>query len=115
MRNLVNLASTVGVFVLAATPLLAVGGAAHAQEADRDQTQRISVADLDLGRPADLAVFGRRVGVAADRMCQTFGPVELSRRATCERAVHDEAYAQVRVMRTAAVPVRASAWSVARR
>lgn len=110
MGNLINLVSTVGAFALAATPLLAVGGAAHAQDA---QPVRIKVADLDLARPADAAVFSRRVTVAAGSMCQTFGPVELSRRAGCERAVREEAYAQLRLLRPAGAP--ASAWTVAGR
>lgn len=108
MRNLLNLVSTVGTFAMAATPLLAVGGVARAQEA---QSVSIQLADLDLARPADAATFSRRVTVAAADMCRTFGPVELSRRATCERAVREEAYAQVRLIR----PAAASVWSVAAR
>ena len=52
MRNLVSLVSTAGAFLLAATPLLAIGGVAHAQEA---QALRIQVADLDFSRPGATA------------------------------------------------------------
>ena len=110
MRNLVSLVSTAGAFVLAATPLLAIGGVAHAQEA---QAVRIQVADLDFSRPGATATFDRRVTSAADAFCRPAGPAELSRIAACERTVRDEAQVQLQRMRTDAD--RAPAWSVAAR
>lgn len=110
MRNLVNLVSTAGALVLAATPLLAIGGVAHAQDA---QAIRIQVSDLDFSRPEAAATFDRRVASAADTLCRTFGPTELARVAACERAVRDEAQGQLQRMRAGGE--RAPAWSVAAR
>ena len=110
MRNLVSLVSTAGAFLLAATPLLAIGGVAHAQEA---QALRIQVTDLDFSRPGATATFDRRVASAADAFCRPGGPAELSRIAACERTVRDEAQVQLQRMRTGAD--RAPAWSVAAR
>ena len=110
MRNLVNLVSTAGALVLAATPLLAVGSVAHAQDA---QAVRIQVSDLDFSRPQARVAFDRRVRFAADTLCRSSGPTELARVAACERAVRDEVQGQLQGVRIRGEGV--AAWSVAAR
>ncbi len=50
MRNILNTLSTIGLLTMAATPLLAVGGMAHASEA-RVQPAHIQATGQDLSRP----------------------------------------------------------------
>lgn len=86
MSKILNTLSAIGALAMAATPLVAIGGVAHAADY---QPVHIQVADLDLSRTADVSSFRQRVDVAAKRMCGT-GP-DLSQRAACASAVQEEA------------------------
>ena len=110
MRNMIQAVSTLGLMTMAATPLAAVGGMAHAQERD---AVSIRTSDLDLATPAAQAIFDRRVASAADAMCRPPGPAELARVAACERSFRDEARAQLQRLRTS--DGRPPAWTVALR
>ena len=106
--------SAIGALVMAATPLLAVGGVARAQDM---APQTIRVADLDLSQASDRARFDARVDRAADRMCA--GGSEIIINAACRQAVRDEAAEKLQALHAeAATPERtavAATFSVAGR
>ena len=110
MRNLVNFVSTAGAFVMAATPLLAAGGVAHAQQAP---VVRIRTADLDFTRSSAATAFDRRVDAAAGAVCRPAGVADLAGVAACKRAVSEQAHAQLRQQRRGGDP--APTWTVAGR
>jgi UrcA family protein len=110
MRNLANIASTVGVFVMAATPMMAVASLARAEEA---RAVHIQLADLPTGA-AGTAAFNRRVDAAAHTLCRaSSGPVDLAITAACENDVREQARDQVRRLRAGSDA--APAWTVAGR
>lgn len=76
--------------VLAACTLAGAGVASA-------QTARIPFGDLDLASSEGAATFEARVDAAARQFCrQTTRPVtRISERSVCERAVRDEALAQL--------------------
>lgn len=110
MRNVMQVLSTAGLLTMAATPLVAIGGVAHAQEL---QSVRIQTSDLDLADAAAQVTFDRRTAAAATAMCRPTGPFELARVTACERAFGGEARAQLNRLR--ASDGRAPAWTVAAR
>ncbi len=89
MSKVIGILSTIGVLTMAATPLLAVGGFAHAEESQM-RPVRIAVGDLNLAQPQDAATFTRRVDRAAETFCLQNG-VAFPRLGACRQAVHDEA------------------------
>ena len=86
--------SAIGALVMAATPLMAIGGLARAQDV---APQTIRVGDLDLGRANDRARFDARVDAAADRMCA--GGSRIIINAACRQAVRDEAAEKLQALR----------------
>ena len=92
MIKLLDAVSTLGALVMAATPLLAIGGLAHAQEATHP-AQTIQVADLDLSQPAGVARFNARVEQTAGRMCASYGGLQMN--TACRQAVREEAGARL--------------------
>ena len=112
MSKILNTLSAIGALVMAATPLVAIGGFAHAADY---QPQRIQVSDLDFSRAADAATFHHRVDVAAGRMCNA--NADLTQRSACGDAVQEEAVerlgsAQRQDLRTAEASARTT-WRVA--
>ena len=112
MSKILNTLSAVGALVLAATPLAAVAGFAHAADY---QPVRIQVSDLDFNTASGAASFRHRVNVAADTMCAA--GADLGARAACRSAVQGEAVerlgpSQRQELRTAET-ARRSAWRVA--
>ena len=92
MSKILETVSTIGALVLAATPLVAIGGVAHAQGA---AAQRIDVAGLDFRSTSDVAVFRHRVGAAAQSLCGQGGVQPLNATLSCRQAVYDEAVSQL--------------------
>src|SRR5690606_12096976 len=76
--------------VLAACAMAAAGSASA-------QTARIQFGDLDLASTEGAAAFEARVDAAARQFCRqaTRPAARTSERAVCERAVRDEAFAQL--------------------
>ena len=89
MSKVLNTLSAIGALVMAATPLAAIGGMAHA--AETGHVARIMVDDLNLGQPGDAAIFRQRVDAAAGTFCTTRGEMGLSALDTCRQAVREEA------------------------
>ncbi len=89
MSKILNILSAVGALVMAATPLAALGGIAHAAESGA--RAHIRVADLDLAQPGDAATFRQRVDTAAQSFCTSHGEMGLNAMNTCRAAVRDEA------------------------
>ena len=96
MTKVLNTLSAIGAIVMAATPLIAAASFAHAQDAVL-QPQPIRVADLDLGRPADVARFNARVELAAGRMCASYGDMTVN--AACRQAIRTEAGQKLQALR----------------
>jgi UrcA family protein len=94
MMKVLDAVSTIGALVMAATPLLAISGVAHAQTL---QPQVIQVADLNLNSPADMARFDARVDRAANRMCND--RVDLMARNSCHQAIREEASERLQALR----------------
>ena len=90
MTKVLNTLSAVGALVMAATPLLAIGGFAHAQDINAAPA-RIAVSNLDLRSPGDAAIFRQRVDTAARGLCEHAGVSSLNAAATCRQAVYEEA------------------------
>ena len=88
--KVLDILSTVGALVLAATPL-AVVGAAHAET---PAPVSIQVGDLDFASHAGVARFDTRVSRAADQFCGVDSR-DLSRRSACVAAVRDEAVSKL--------------------
>lgn len=113
MTKVLEAVSAIGALVMAATPLVAIGGVAHAQEV---QPQVIRVADLDMSRPADVARFDARVGEAAQQMCSGRGDMTIN--VSCRQAVREEALQKLNALRaqtTASITPASGAWTVAGR
>ena len=96
MTKVLSTISAIGALLMAATPLVAAAGFAHADEL---QPQHIQVADLNLDRPADMARFYARVDAAAERMCPTSGGMVIS--SGCRAAVREEAVQNLAALRQA--------------
>ncbi len=94
MSRILETISTIGALVMAATPLAAVGGMAHAQAAGVP-AQRIDVARLDFRNAGDVVAFRQRVGAAAQTLCGQGGVQPLSVTLSCRQAVYDEAVSQL--------------------
>jgi UrcA family protein len=115
--NILNTLSAMGALAMAATPLVAIGSAAHAAETG-PRPAYIRVADLDLSRPADVVVFKARVDAAASRFCsQNMTSTDLATLDSCRAAIRQEAAEKLGsdqrdAMKTAAADV---AWQVAGR
>lgn len=114
MSKILNTLSAIGALVMAATPLVAVGGMAHAAEIGATPVH-INVSDLDLSRPADAATFRQRVDAAAESFCTQGDDMRLSQRDGCRNAIRQEATAKLgssqrQALAIAAVP---TAWRVA--
>jgi UrcA family protein len=90
MSKVLNTLSALGALVMAATPLIAVGGVAHAAESGA-RPAHILVADLNLGQASDAATFRQRVDAAAETFCASRGERGLNAVDTCRRAVREEA------------------------
>ncbi|MHB8284557.1 MAG: UrcA family protein [Caulobacteraceae bacterium] len=92
MSKLIVAASTIGAFVMAATPLLSIGGFARAAEPVA-QPVRIELSDLNLASARDVAVFSRRLDEASYTFCirSGAGDGELSSLDVCRQAVRQEA------------------------
>ncbi len=118
MSKVLNTLSAIGALVMAATPLVAVGGIAHAAETNM-RPAHIQVADLDLGQPGDAATFRQRVDAAAETICTTRGETGLNAFDSCRQAVRQEAVErlgeQQRQDLRAASTDGATAWTVALR
>jgi UrcA family protein len=84
MSTLLSKIATVAAIATAAFPAIALGFA-HAEPA----TVRIS--DLDMSRPAHVAIYQARVERAADKLCASVDGRDLARMAACRKAVHAEA------------------------
>ena len=89
MSKVLNTLSAIGALVMAAIPLVAVGGMAHA--AETGASAHILVSDLDLGRASDAATFRQRVDAAAETVCTARGRMSLNAMDTCRHAVREEA------------------------
>ena len=116
MSKVLNTLSAIGVLVMAATPLMAVG-AAHAQETGAPAAH-VFVADLDLHSPTGAAAFRRRVDVASEAMCARAAGRSLSQDAACRQAVYEEAVSKLgsdQRQDLATVSPRTSGWTVAAR
>jgi UrcA family protein len=89
MNRFVANTANVATWALAVMPMIALAGAAHAQEV------RVRVGDLS--QPAGAASFARHVETAASAICATYvRPIEAAgRMAACKQAVRDEASAQL--------------------
>lgn len=94
MSKILSVASALGALVMAATPLLAIGGFAHAEEPGATPV-RILVGDLHLAQARDATVFERRVDKAAQTFCAQNGKVSLADISACRRAVREEAVAKL--------------------
>ena len=94
MTKVLSTISAIGAMLMAAIPLVAAAGFAHAEEL---QPQHIQVADLNLDRPADMARFYARVDDAAGRMCPTSGGMIIS--SGCRAAVREEATQNLATLR----------------
>ena len=94
MTKVLSTISAIGALLMAATPLVAAAGFAHAEEL---APQHIAIADLNLDRPADMARFYARVDAVADRMCPTSGGMIIS--AGCRNAVRQEATQNLAALR----------------
>ena len=94
MSKIVNMLSAIGVVMMAATPLVAIGGSmAHAQDALTPA--HVQVADLDFNRASDVATFRQRVDVAAHSLCaDDNGPSRVTNTG-CSEAVYDEAVSKL--------------------
>jgi len=93
MIKILNITSAIGALVMAATPLLAIGGSARAAESSMLPV-RILVGDLDLAQVQGAAAFDRRLDRAAMTFCLQNG-VEMGRINACRQAVRDEAVAKL--------------------
>ena len=118
MTKVLNTLSAIGALVMAATPLVAIGGVAHAQDVGVTPAH-IAVGDLDLRTPGAAAVFRQRVDAAAGVMCAQVGASSLGASADCRRAVYDEAVdklgsAQRSELKTSAAQ-RSTGWTLAAR
>lgn len=89
MSKVLNTLSAIGALVMAATPLVAIGGVAHAQTDGRPA--HIRVGDLNLGQPGDAATFRRRVDAAAEPFCTSRVELSLSAFNSCREAFREEA------------------------
>jgi UrcA family protein len=106
MIKVLDAVSAIGALVMAATPLVAIGGVAHAQDI---QPQVIQVADLDMSRPADVARFNLRVDQAARRICGAASDMTIS--SACREAVRAEATEKLDALHTQTAA--AQTWTVA--
>ena len=117
MSKVLNTLSAIGALAMAATPLLAIGGMAHAAESGR--VAHIQVADLDLGQPRDAATFRQRVDTAAGTFCAARGGTGLSAANTCRQAFREEAVERLGVQQRqdlrSAQASTPTAWTVAAR
>ncbi len=115
MSKVLNTLSAIGALVMAATPLVAVGGIAHAEPA---RAVHVKVGDLNLARPGDAAIFRQRVDTAADTFCST-SDFSLSAVNNCRHAVRQEAVErlgdQQRQDRRAADAASRVTWAMAAR
>ncbi len=114
MSKVLSTLSAIGALVMVATPLVAVGGMAHAAETGVTPVH-INVSDLDLSRPQDAATFRQRVDAAAHSFCTQGDDMHLSARNSCRASIRQEAVdklgsSQRQALRTAAIP---TAWRVA--
>ena len=89
MFNLMEKATNFGLLALAALPFVSLG-TAHAQ------TATVKVSDLDLSRPAHVAMYEGRVAQAANKVCTVRVDIrDVADKAVCERAIRDEAASQL--------------------
>ena len=89
MSKVLNILSAIGALTMAATPLVAVGGMAHAAEVG--VPVHILVADLNLGQASGAAVFRHRVDAAAETFCADRGGLGLNAVNSCRQAIREEA------------------------
>ncbi len=114
--NVLNTLSAMGALVMAATPFIGLASAAYAEPGV--QPAYIRVADLDLSRPSDAAVFKARVETAAGRFCsRTTTAADLATMSDCRAAIRQEAVEKLgadqrQALQTASL---AAAWRVAGR
>ena len=117
MSKVLNTLSAIGALTMAATPLAALGGMAHAAEAGRPA--HILVADLNLSQPGDAATFRQRVDAAAETFCADRGGLGLNAVNSCRQAIREEAVAllgaQQRQDLRAALASSRTDWTVATR
>ena len=84
MSKFISVLTSIATLSMAAIPLSAIGGMAHAAEA------RIHVGDLNLASPADAQRFARRVDAAAASVCNDLGVRSVSLQ-SCRVAIREEA------------------------
>jgi UrcA family protein len=85
MTSFVSNISNAAMLGVALLPWIALG-TAHAAPAT------IRIADLNMSRPAQVAIFNARVDQAAGKVCASYAdPRNLDAAATCRRAVRAEA------------------------
>ena len=116
MSKVLNTLSAIGALVMAATPLVAVGGMAHAAESGA-RPAHILVADLNLAQAGDAATFRRRVDAAAVTFCAARGEAGLNAVDSCRESFRSEAVEQLgerqrQDLRSARAGTRAT-WAVA--
>ena len=103
MHRFIAKTANAATWALAVMPMIALAGAAQAQDV------RVHVGDLS--QPADAARFNRHLDFAANTLCASFvRPIDGARRvAACKEAVREEAMdklsADQRVQLAAATPV----------
>jgi UrcA family protein len=85
MTSFVEKTATVAMYALAALPFIALSAA-------RAEPVTVKVSDLDMSRPAHVAVFQNRLERATDKICAGYtDPRNLTGTAACASAVHAEA------------------------
>ena len=118
MSKVLNTLSAIGALVMAATPLIAIGGVAHAAETGV-RPAHILVADLDLSRASDATTFRQRVDATAASFCMHRGDVRLTAQSVCRQAVREEAVEQLGDAQRSALQTASTAqptsWRVAGR
>ena len=90
MSKILSTLSAIGALVMAATPLVAAGGVAHAAEADQPPSAHL-VGPLNQRASDGAAAFRHRVDLAADGLCTARRETGLGARIACRDAVRQEA------------------------
>ncbi|WP_174299838.1 UrcA family protein [Caulobacter sp. S45] len=89
MSKVLNTLSAIGALVMVATPLVAIGGLAHAETGV--QPVHIMVGDLNLSQAAGAATFRQRVDIASEQFCTSRGEISLGGVNSCRQAFREEA------------------------
>ena len=84
MSTLISKIATAAALAVAAFPIVAIGMA-------RAEPVTVRIADLDMARPAHVAIYHARVDRAADKLCASVDGRDLPGMNACRQAVRTEA------------------------